>query len=53
MSIVMTSQVTLNACLFIIGLLGLSIAFDQLKNQSVKLIAYNQCIYDNQIEALK
>ena len=49
----MTSQVTLSACLLIIGLLGSSTAFTPLKQELDKFFAYNQCIYDNQIQALK
>ena len=49
----MTSQVTLSACLLIIGLVGSSIAITPLKHKLDEFFAYNQCIYDNQTQALK
>ena len=49
----MSTQVTLSACLVVIGLLGSSATFTPLKHNLDNFFAYNQCIYDNQIQALK
>ena len=48
----MTSQVTLSACLLIIGLLGSLTAATPIKHKLDEFFAYSQCIYDNQVQAL-
>ena len=47
-----TSQVTLSACLLIIGLLGSLTATTPTKHKLDEFFAYSQCIYDNQTQVL-
>ena len=48
----MTSQVTLSACLLIIGLLGSLTAATPIKHKLDEFFAYSQCIHDNQTEVM-
>ena len=48
----MTSQVTLSACLLIIGLLSSLTATTPMKHKLDEFFAYSKCIYDNQTQVL-